>query len=89
MPRVYMRFEWLNGWRVSFLDGTTLMPRKLNFQDVGKLFELAERGGGLKTLADRQALDHALQLGRGGIHLELSHSQFVTLQRHKPLQTAL
>ncbi len=21
MPKVYMRFEWLAGWRVSFLDG--------------------------------------------------------------------
>ena len=32
MPKVYMRFEWLAGWRVSFLDGDKVLPRTLRFQ---------------------------------------------------------
>ena len=81
MPRVYMRFEWMAGWRVSFLDGETVLPRTLFFQSEEKLEELAQRGGALKSLADKQALEHALRMGRGGLYLELSHPQLQTLQR--------
>ncbi len=40
MPRVYMRFEWLAGWRVSFLDGDKVLPRTLHFQSEEKLTEI-------------------------------------------------
>ncbi len=53
MPKVYMRFEWLAGWRVSFLDGDKVLPRTLRFQSEEKLTEMAERGGAMKSLADR------------------------------------
>ncbi|MGI4828915.1 MAG: hypothetical protein ACRYFU_12105 [Janthinobacterium lividum] len=81
MPRVYMRFEWLAGWRVTFLDGDKVLPRTLLFQAEEKLTEMAERGGAMKSLADQQGLEHAIRLGRGGLYLELSYSQLATLQR--------
>jgi hypothetical protein len=84
MPRVYMRFEWLAGWRVTFLDGDKVLPRTLLFQSDEKLSEMAERGGAMKSLADRQGLEHAIRLGRGGLYLDLSYLQFTTLQRGRP-----
>ena len=84
MPRVYMRFEWLAGWRVTFLDGDKVMPRTLLFQSEEKLTEMAERGGAMKNLANRQGLEHAIRLGRGGLYIELSYLQFTTLQRGRP-----
>ena len=84
MPRVYMRFEWLAGWRVTFLDGDKVMPWTLLFQSEEKLTEMAERGGAMKNLANRQGLEHAIRLGRGGLYLELSYLQFTTLQRGRP-----
>ena len=84
MPRVYMRFEWLAGWRVTVLDGDKVLPRTLLFQSEEKLTEMAERGGAMKNLADRQGLEHAIRLGRGGLYLELSYPQFTTLQVGRP-----
>lgn len=84
MPRVYMRFEWLAGWRVTFLDGDKVLPRTLLFQSEEKLTEMAERGAALKNLADRQGLEHAIRLGRGGLYLDLSYPQLTTLQRARP-----
>ena len=81
MPRVYMRFEWLAGWRVSFLDGSKVLPRTLLFRSDEKLLEMARKGGALKSLADRQALEQAIVQGRGGVHLELTYPQLATLQR--------
>ena len=81
MPRVYMHFEWLAGWRVTFLDGRKLLPRTLLFQTEEKLTELAEKGAAIKSLADRHSLEHAIRLGRGGLYLDLSHPQLTTLQR--------
>ncbi len=81
MPRVYMRFEWLAGWRVTFADGDKVLPRTLLFQSEEKLTEMAERGGAMKSLADRQGLEYAIQIGRGGLYLDLSYPQFATLQK--------
>ena len=81
MPRVYMRFEWLAGWRVSFLAGSGVLPRTLLFRSDEKLLELAGKGGALKSLADRQALEHAMVQGQGGVHLELSYPQLAVLHR--------
>lgn len=76
-----MRFEWLAGWRVTFLDGDKVRPRTLLFQSEEKLTEMAEGGGAMKSLADRQGLEHAIRLGRGGLYLELSYPQLSALQR--------
>ncbi|MGI4830718.1 MAG: hypothetical protein ACRYFU_21365 [Janthinobacterium lividum] len=83
MPRIYMCFEWLAGWRVSFLDGEETLPRTLLFQSGDKLVEMAEKGGAMKSLADRQGLEYAVRLGRGGLYLDLSYAQLATLQRSR------
>ena len=83
MPRVYMRFEWLAGWRVSFLEGSKLLPRTLLFRSDEKLLDMAGKGGALKCLADRQVLEHAIVQGRGGVHLELSYPQYASLQHRR------
>jgi hypothetical protein len=76
-----MRFEWLAGWRVSFLEGDKVLPRTLHFQSEEKLTELAEKGNAMKSLADRQGLEHAIRLGRGGLYLDLSYPQLAALER--------
>lgn len=81
MPRVYMRFEWLACWRISFLEGSAVLPRTLRFHSNEKLLEMVGKGGALKSLADRQALEHAIVQGRGGFFLELTYPQLATLQR--------
>jgi hypothetical protein len=42
VPRVYMRFEWLAGWRVSFLDGDLVLPSQAAFPNGRE----ADRNGG-------------------------------------------
>ena len=84
MAKVYMRFEWMAGCRVSFLDGDRVLPRSVVVASEEKLFEMAERGGGLKDLATKKALEHGIRLGRGGMYLELSASQLQNLQRARP-----
>jgi hypothetical protein len=39
----------------------TPLPRKLTFADPPKIVEMAERGGALKDLAAKQALDSELR----------------------------
>ena len=85
MPRVYMRFEWLAGWRVTFLDGDKVLPRTLLFQSEEKLTEMAERWRrNEEPRLTGRGLEHAVRLGRGGLYLELSYPQFTTLQRGRP-----
>jgi hypothetical protein len=44
-----------------------------------KIVEMAERGGALKDLAAKQALDYAIQMRRGSLYLMLKPKQFVRL----------
>jgi hypothetical protein len=81
--RVYMSFMLRQDWFCQFLeaDCKTPLPRKLTFQDPAKIIELAERGGYGKSLEDRQWLEHAIEMGRGGIWLELAEEQYGKLLR--------
>jgi hypothetical protein len=80
---VYMTFMDRAGWHCQFLESDlrTSLPCTLTFSSPGKILELAERGGGLKDLADRQALDAGIATGRGGIYLELTALQYAALKR--------
>ena len=53
---------------MSFLetDLKTSLPRTFTFATPDKVRELAERGGGLKKMADRQAFEYAVSIGRAG-----------------------
>jgi hypothetical protein len=76
-----MFFQFRDGWHCQFLEqgSKTPLPKKLRFQSREKIRELAERGGGNMSLETRQSLDHGIEIGRGGIWLELSEEQYQTL----------
>ena len=80
--RVYMSFMDRKGWQVQFLeqDLKTPLPRKLHFASPDKVVELVERGGGLSNLESRQALDQAIEIGRGGVFLNLTEEQYARLK---------
>jgi hypothetical protein len=73
-------------WHCQFLEADlkTSLPRKLNFASDEKLFELAQRGRALKDLADKQALEHAISIGRGAVNLNLTAEQYEELKRIRP-----
>jgi hypothetical protein len=79
--RVYMSFMDRQGWQVQFLEADlkTPLPRKLHFTSSDKIIELVERGNGLPNLESRQALDSAIEMGRGGVFLSLTDAQYAKL----------
>jgi hypothetical protein len=79
--RVYISFQRRNGWHCQFLeqDLKTSLPRKLHFASPDKVVELVERGAGLSNLESRQALDQAIETGRGGVFLSLTAEQYARL----------
>lgn len=81
--RIYMFFMLRQGWHCQFLeeDLKTPLPRKIEFKEEAKLFELAERGGYSMNLEGRQAMEHAISNGRGGIWLELNEEQYAKLKK--------
>ena len=83
--RVYMSFQCRNGWHCQFLeqDLKTPLPRKLHFASPGSVVELVERGGGLSNLESRQALDQAIEIGRGGVFLNLTEEQYAKLKTNR------
>lgn len=80
--RVYMSFMHRNGWLCQFLeeDLKTPLPRKVTVAGPEKVREMAARGGCDLTLDTRHALDHGIEIGRGGVWLELSDEQYQKLQ---------
>ena len=78
-----MSFMLWDGWHCQFLeeDLKTPLPRKFTFATPEKVVELAERGRGLKDLASKQALEHGIETGRGGIYLHLTVDQYNKLKR--------
>jgi hypothetical protein len=49
---VYMNFMQRQGWYCQFLEADlkTSLPRKLNLDNPAKIIEMAEPGGGCRTL---------------------------------------
>ena len=80
--RVYMSFQCRYGWHCQFLeqDLKTPLPRTLHFASPDKVVELVERGGGLSNLESRQALNQAIEIGRGGVFLSLTAEQYARLK---------
>ena len=76
--RVYMSFMYRDGWLCQFLedDLKTPLPRRVMLASEDKVREMAKRGGATMTLDAIQALDHGIEIGRGGIWLELSEEQY-------------
>lgn len=69
----------------SWRDGQDLktpLPRKLIFRESAYVFEIAERGGCTLNLEGRQAIEHDIEIGRGGIWLNLTEDQYAKLTNH-------
>jgi hypothetical protein len=77
-----MSFMQRKGWTCQFLepDLQTALPRKLSFADVKKVRELAKRGRGLADLECAAALEHGIEIGRGGVWLSLTPAQYAKLK---------
>jgi len=77
-----MYFMLGDGWHCQFLEAdlNTALPKRLTFTNPQKIIELAERGGYTMTLEGRQALEHGIENGRGGIWLLLSQEQYQKLK---------
>jgi hypothetical protein len=44
---------------------------------------MAERGGALRDLASRQAVDYGISMGRGSVWLNLTEEQYAKLKRSR------
>jgi hypothetical protein len=82
MPRVYAIFQIRQGWRVSFLEKgwKTPLVKPLTLASERKLLELAERRNAELNLEAREAIQHGVNIGRGGFYLRLSDEQYNRLK---------
>jgi hypothetical protein len=80
--RVYLSFQSRNGWYCQFLerDLKTVLPRRLHFASADKVIELVERAGGFPDQESRLAMNHGLEIGRGGMFLNLTEEQYTKLR---------
>ena len=80
---VYISFMQRHGWYCQFLEADlqTSLPRTLNFASKDKVIELIERGGGFIDSEIRNAVSHAIHMGRGGVYLNLTDEQYAKLTR--------
>lgn len=82
---VYASFETKqNAWDVVMFDsGTQRLIRRLRFQDSEKIWEMARRGKALGNLEAKQALEHGISNGKGGLFLKLTAEQYAELVKPK------
>jgi hypothetical protein len=82
MHRVYMSFMSRSGWHCQFLeeDLKTSLSKKLAFLSQDMMIELARRGGAVLNLETEQAIRHGIEIGRGGIWLNLTDEQYRKLK---------
>ena len=72
-----------SGWSCQFLqeDLKTPQSRRVTLNNPAKIIEMAERGGGRKNLEAGQALRHGIEIGRGGVSLNLKEEQCLKLKK--------
>lgn len=77
-----MTFFFRGGWQVQFTEGDlkTPLPRTFTFADPEKIRELARRGEAWGTSEAGQMLEHAIEMGRGGMYLRLTPEQYKRLR---------
>ena len=71
------------GWHCQFLEADlkTSLPRTFTFASAEKIRELARRGEAWGNLESKQALEHGIEMGRGGVYLKLTPEQYARLTR--------
>jgi hypothetical protein len=77
-----MSFMLRDGWYCQFLekDLKTPLPRKITLKDPESVRALAVKGGRVMNLEKRQAFDYAINMGRGGVWLEVTKEQYLKLR---------
>jgi hypothetical protein len=82
MHRAYMSFMQRQGWHCQFLeeDLKTALPKKLAFLSQDMILQLARRGGAVLNLETEQAIHHGIDIGRGGVWLNLNDNQYRKLK---------
>jgi hypothetical protein len=81
--RVYMSFQDRHGWRCQFLEADlqTPLPRRLRFASSDKVVELIERAGGFTNQETRLMVHQGIEMGRGGLFLQLTEGQYAALKK--------
>ncbi len=81
---IYMHFFHRYGWTCNFLEPDLHTPvcRPRIIQTEAALRETIARGKGVLSPEDIQlrTLDGLIDRGRGGVHLDLSHAQYLKLK---------
>ena len=82
MHRVYMYYMLRSTWVCQFLeeDLKTPLAHCLHFKDAEKIRAIVDKVGNFANLGDRQALDYGLNVGRGGVWLQLTKEQYLRLK---------
>jgi hypothetical protein len=62
-------------------SATAYSPRLVTFAHADKIREMARRGEASGDLERKQALEHAIEVGRGGMYLRLTPGQYAALRR--------
>ena len=77
---VHMIFFRFARWHCRFTtERWQPLSKRLIFRDAAKIRETARRGNGLIDDAAREALELAIEIGRGGITLRLTDEQYRAL----------
>jgi hypothetical protein len=82
---VRMTFFYLGGWHCQFYtERWRPLPKRLKFRKAASVIETAVRGNGLIEDGARAALERSLKIGRGGLILRLSDTQFKVIADAPP-----
>jgi len=78
-----MHFMLSDSWHCQFLeqDLKTSAGKPLTLATPEKIIELARRGGAEMKLEDVQAIEYAIQMGRGNLWLNLTEDQYRKLKK--------
>jgi hypothetical protein len=68
-------------WMCRFIDEDhqTTLSRTPSFASPDKVVEASERGGALRCMRQRKALERAIEKGWGGVLLKLTEEQYTKL----------
>ena len=80
-----MYYMLREAWMCQFMeeDLKTPLPRRLRFNAPEKIRAIVDKVGNFANLQDRQALDYGLEIGRGGVWLQLTDKQYSRLKGGK------
>jgi hypothetical protein len=83
LRRIHMSFTLRDRWYCTFMESdfrTQAAPAR-TFTSTDNMVEMIRRGSGFGDLASKQAVEHAIQTGRGHVDLMLSEEQYNKLAR--------